>query len=120
MEKAYQLSEKIIAEVDEFAQNYTSYDGNTITSEDSVNDLNVIIQDGFVLYNYMVEKKLYEGKDEITSTLNELQKYIEKLTITKENAEKLHLSNVMQIWNQAKLVIAILACQILDFRDSLN
>lgn len=120
MEKAYQLSEKIVTEVDKFAKEYTGYDGNTVVTEDSINNLNLIIQDGFVLYNYMAEKKLYEGKDDITTTMNELEKYIEKLTITKENAEKLKLSNIVQIWNQAKLIIALLACQILDFRDSLN
>ena len=49
--------------------------------------------------------------------VNDLGIYIEKLQINEQNAKKLHLSNVMQIWNQAKIAIAVLACAVLDYRD---
>ena len=79
--------------------------------------MTTIIEEGFTLYKYLVEKKLYENIPSITVAVNELGKYIEKLQITEENAKKLHLSNVMQVWNQAKIAIAVLACNLLDYRD---
>lgn len=120
MDKAYQLSEKIINDVEAYSLKYTAPDGHIVKNDDSIMDLNSIIQEGFSLYKYMVEKKLYKEKPEITANLIELEKYIEKLQITKENAERLDLENTMIIWEQAKVVIALLACSILDFKDSLN
>jgi hypothetical protein len=120
MEKAYALSEKILKDVNTYSEKYTSEDGKSITTKESIADLNVIIEEGFSLHKYLVEKKLYEGKPAIESALIELQKYMEKLSINKENAEKLQLSSAMQLWNQAKIAIAMLACNILDFKDSLN
>lgn len=120
MEKAYSLSEKIIEEVNNYSENNVTSFGKNIYSEESIADLNEIITDGFVLYKYLVEKKYYEGKPRIEYMLNELGKYVEKLQINKENAEKLKLSNALQIWDQAKIVIAALACELLDYRDSLN
>ena len=47
-------------------------------------------------------------------SLLELEKYMNKLTINKENAENLKLTSAMQIWNQCKVIIAILAATVID------
>ena len=120
MDKAYSLSEKIINDVEAYSLKYTTPDSNIIHNEESLADLNIILEEGFTLYKYMIEKNLYVEKPEITATLTELGKYIEKLQITKENAEKLNLENVLIIWEQAKMTIAMLACNVLDYRDHLN
>ena len=120
MEKAYQLSEKILEDINNYSEKYVNEDGKTITTEDAIMTLNNILQEGFTLNKYVVEKKLYEGKPEIEVACSELNKYIEKLQINPENANKLNLSSAMQLWNQCKLLIAVLACNLLDFRDSLN
>lgn len=117
MKKAYQLAEKIIIDIENYSEQYVSEEGKTITSEDELQALNTIIEEGFTLYKYLIEKKLYEDKPTIICALNELGKYLEKLQINEQNAKKLHLSNVMQIWNQAKVAIAVLACNLLDYRD---
>ena len=117
MKKAYELSEKIIKDIEDYSAEYVTDEGKTVTTEGELKALNTIIEEGFTLYKYLVEKKLYEDKPGIIVALNELGKYLEKLQINEENAKKLHLSNVMQIWNQAKLAIAVLACALLDYRD---
>lgn len=120
MNNAYLLSEKLINDIEEYSLKYTAPDGHIIHNEESMQALNNIIQAGFSLHKYMCEKQLYIEKDLITADLIELGKYIEKLQITKDNAEKLNLENTLHIWEQCKILIAKLACDILDFRDSLN
>ena len=120
MEKAYQLSEKIINDINEYSQKYIGEEGKYVNTPDSIELLNCIIEEGFTLHKYMCEKELYVEKPRITKALLKVQKYIEKLTITEENAKKLNISNALQIWEQARIAIAFLACEILDFRDTLN
>lgn len=120
MEKACQLSEKILNDIDTYSDKYVSEEGKVITTEDSVMLLNTILQEGFTLHKYLVEKQIYVGKPELEALCVELQKYMEKLQITAENADKLTLSNAVQIWDQTKLVIAVLACTVLDFKAALN
>ena len=117
MKKAYQLSEKIIKDIEDYSANYVTDEGKTVTTPDELKALNTIIEEGFTLYKYLIEKKLYENDPSILCAVNELGAYVEKLKITEDNAKKLHLSNVMQIWNQAKIAIAVLACALLDYRD---
>ena len=117
MNKAYELAEKIIADCEKHAVEYTSDEGKFIVSEDAITSLNSIIEEGFTLYKYLIEKDLLKDIPEAIVAAKEIQKYIDKLTINKKNAKKLHLSNVLQIWNQAKLAIAVLACAVLDHRD---
>lgn len=117
MKKAYQLSEKIIKDIEAYSEEYVTEDGKTVTTEAELKALNGIIEEGFTLYKYLVEKKLYDKDPSIVVAVNELGTYIEKLQINEQNAKKLHLSNVMQIWNQAKIAIAVLACAVLDYRD---
>ena len=117
MEKAYLLADKILKDIEKYSEENVSEEGKTITTNEALQSLNNIIEEGFGLYKYLVEKKYYEGKDGINACVCELEKYISQLQINPENAKKLHLSNVMQIWNQAKLAIALLACSVLDYRD---
>ena len=117
MKKAYQLAEKIIKDIEAYSEEYVTEEGKTVTTEAELKALNGIIEEGFTLYKYLVEKKLYDKDPSIVVAVNELGTYIEKLQINEQNAKKLHLSNVMQIWNQAKIAIAVLACALLDYRD---
>ena len=117
MKKAYQLAEKIIKDIEDYSAEYVTEEGKTVTTEAELKALNTIIEEGFTLYKYLVEKKLYNIDPSITVAVNELGTYVQKLQINEENAKKLHLSNVMQIWNQAKIAIAVLACALLDYRD---
>ena len=108
MKKAYQLSEKIIKDIEAYSEEYVTKEGKTVITEAELKALNGIIEEGFTLYD----------KDpSLVVAVNELGIYIEKLQINEQNAKKLHLSNVMQIWNQAKIAIAVLACAVLDYRD---
>ena len=72
------------------------------------------MEEGFALHNYLTEHKLYENKPAIQQSLIQLEDYMKRLAINKENAEKLRLSNAIQIWNQAKIAIAVLAGAVLD------
>jgi len=117
MEKAYQLSDKILKEIEEYSKNYTTNDGKIVTTEISLKSLNTIIEDGFVLHKYLVEKKLYEKYSSLVTLLNEVGEIIKKLQITKTNAEKLNLSSAIQIWQQAKISIALLACEVMDLYE---
>ena len=117
MEKAYQLSDKILKEIEEYSKNYTTTDGKIVTTEISLKSLNNIIEDGFVLHKYLVEKKLYEKYSSLVTLLNEIGEIIKKLQITKTNAEKLNLSSAIQIWQQAKISIALLACEVMDLYE---
>lgn len=120
MQKAYELSEKILERINTYSEKYTTENATTVRSEDSINLLNEIIENGLSLYKYLVDKKYYEKKPGITAALLELGKYIDKLQINEKNSKKLKLSNALQIWDQTKLAIAVLACEVLDYRDSLN
>jgi len=120
MKKAYDLAEVIINEINNYSEMYTSEDGQTTTTQDSIMALNSIIEKGLSLYKYLQENKLYEGKPNIIVVMNTLAGYVDKLQINKKNAENLNLSNAIQLWNQCKICIAMLACELLDFRDSLN
>lgn len=118
MEKAYQLSEMLLTQINEYCGKYTSPDGKDVTTEDSLVELQDILEKGFALHNYLIEHKLAEDKPAILSSLNQLNKFITQLTITKSNAEKLRLSNAIQLWNQAKIAIAVLANEILNYKDT--
>ena len=114
MEKAYKLSEKILDEINLYEEQYKTLEGKNIITDDSIQNLNTIIEEGFTLYKYLVEKNLYEQNPEMRISLLELEKYMNKLTINKENAENLKLTSAMQIWNQCKVIIAILAATVID------
>ena len=62
MDKAYQLSEKLINDIEEYSLIYTAPDGHIIHNEESLEKLNNIIQAGFSLHKYMCEKELYVEK----------------------------------------------------------
>jgi len=117
MDQVYLLAEKLLNDINDYAGRYTTEDGKDITSEDSVRDLEYILQAGATLHKYIVEKELYKGKPAITAGVMGVQRYLEQLAITPENADKLRLSNAMQLWNQFKIAVAVLASNILDYRD---
>lgn len=117
MEKVYQLADKLITLINEYCEKYTSNDGKIIRTEASIGELNRIVEGGFSLYKYLIDKKIYETIPKLTSELDELSGYICKLQMNKENAQKLHLTDALQIWEQCKIVIAYICNDILDYRD---
>lgn len=114
IKKSCELSKKLLNQINEYCGQYTSLDGKDIVSENSINFLQDILEEGFALHNYIVENKLYENKPVIQSNLLQLEGYMKRLAINKENAEKLRLSNAIQVWNQTKIAIAVLAGSVLD------
>ena len=120
MKKAYDLAQKIIDGINDYSEHYVTSFGKTIHTEEQLMALNMILENGFTLYNYIVKHEFYEGKPEILTACNEVAKYLEKLEINEENAKKLQMSSALQVWEQARLAIAMLACTLLDYRDSLN
>lgn len=112
--KATDLSKKLLDQINSYCEQYTGIDGKDLTTETSLALLQEILEEGFVLHNYIAEHKLYENKPTITSAMIELEKYMNRLQINKENAEKLKLSNAVQIWNQTKIAVAVLAGFVLD------
>lgn len=119
-EKAYKLSEKIIEDVNSFQENFVSEEGKTVPSQDMIMALNTIIEEGFVLYKYIVENKIYEGKPTITVDVVELAKHMKTLEMTEQNSKNLDLESAMNSWKACEVIIAKLACDLLDFRDGLN
>lgn len=119
-EKAYELSEKIVKDVNDFYGEFITEDGRITPSQDMVKSLGVIIEEGFVLYKYVVENKIYEGKANITVDVLELEKHMTTLEMTEENSKKLDLQSAMNAWKACEVIIAKLACDLLDFRDGLN
>lgn len=114
IKKACDLSKKLLEQINEYCGQYTGVDGKDIVSELSIMALQEILEEGFTLHNYLVEHNLFEDKPSIKSNLIQLEGFMNRLTITKENAEKLKLSNAVQIWNQTKIAIAVLAGSVLD------
>lgn len=114
IKKSCELSKKLLDQINVYIEKYTGIDGKDVTSEASLVELQEILEEGFALHNYLIENKLYENKAAITASLVQLEKFMNQLTINKENAEKLRLSNAVQVWNQAKIAIAVLAGAVLD------
>ena len=114
IKKVCDLSAKLLDQINEYTGNYTSPDGKDVTSESSLNDLQTILEEGFALHNYLIEKELYKDQPAITVSLTNLERFMNQLQINKENAEKLRLSNAIQVWNQTKIAIAVLAGVVLD------
>lgn len=114
IKKSCELSKKLLDQINEYVGKYTGVEGKDVTSEASLTELQEILEEGFALHNYLIENKLYESKPAITASLIQLEKFMNQLTINKENAEKLRLSNAIQVWNQAKIAIAVLASAVLD------
>ncbi|MCQ2574986.1 MAG: hypothetical protein MJ156_02700 [Alphaproteobacteria bacterium] len=114
IKKACELSIKILDQINQYVGDYTTADGKDVTTETSLSILQDILEEGFALHNYIVENKLYENHPAIEINLIQLEKFMNQLTITKENAEKLKLSNAVQVWNQAKIAIAVLASVVLE------
>ena len=104
----------ILDQINNYTEKYTGMEGKDVTSESSLNDLQTILEEGFALHNYLIEKDLAKDSPAIGISLINLEKFTSQLTITKENAEKLRLSNAIQIWNQTKIAIAVLAGAVLD------
>ena len=120
MENAYKLSEKIITDINTYSEKHISKEGKSINTEESLQLLNQILEEGLTLYKYLIEKELFKDKPSIEGSLNGMQKYYNKLVINEDNAKKLTLSNAMQLWEQLRVSIAFLACTVLDYRDTLN
>ena len=114
VKKACDLSKKLLEQINEYCGQYTGVDGKDVVSELSIMALQEILEEGFVLHNYLIEHKLFEDKPTVKSNLLQLEGFMNRLAITKENAEKLKLSNAVQIWNQTKIAIAVLAGSVLD------
>lgn len=114
IKKACELSGKILDQINQYVADYTTAEGKDVTTALSLSLLQDILEEGFALHNYLVEHKLYEGKAAIKISLVNLEKFMNQLTINKENAEKLKLSNAIQVWNQAKIAVAVLAGAVLD------
>ena len=119
-DKAYELSEKIVADVNTFNSDFVTDTGKIVPSQDMVMALNTIIEEGFVLHKYVVENKIYEGKPEITVDVIELGKQMQNLEMSEENSKRLDLQSAMNTWEACEVIIAKLACDLLDFRDGLN
>ena len=113
--KAVALSEKILMEIDGYFNTYVSAEGKHIKSQESLDKLNALLESGFILYNYVVQYKLYDTNLAIKAYTVNLEKIMNKLTINVKNAKKLTLSNAIQIWQQALLTIAVLANSIIEF-----
>lgn len=120
MEKAKKLSEKIITSVNNYVNKYMSDDGKFSNTRDSIFELNDIIESGFVLHKYLIEKGIANKYPVISGICVELQKYIDKLNTNDENAKKLNMESALQIWQQAKIVIAFLASTVLDIKEEDN
>jgi len=114
IKKACDLSKKLLEQINTYCGQYTGVDGKDVVSELSIMALQEILEEGFALHNYLVEHNLFEDKPSIKSNLIQLEGFMNRLAITKENAEKLKLSNAVQIWNQTKIAIAVLAGSVLD------
>lgn len=112
--KACELAKVLLSDINTYCANYTGMDGRDITTESSLGDLQQILEKGFTLHNYVIEKELNKDKPTINGALVSLEKFMQQLQITRENAEKLRLSNIVQIWNQAKIAVAVLANNVLD------
>lgn len=121
IKKACDLSIKLLDQINDYTGKYTGIDGKDVTSETSLEELQTILEEGFALHNFLIEKELYKDQPAITVALTSLEKFMNQLQINKENAEKLRLSNAIQIWNQTKIAIAVLASVVLDrFEESGN
>lgn len=114
IKKSCELSKKLLEQINDYCGQYTGIDGKDIVSEYSIMALQEILEEGFALHNYLIEHKLFENKPAIQNNLLQLEGFMNRLAITKENAEKLKLSNAVQIWNQTKIAIAVLAGSVLD------
>lgn len=114
IKKSCELAKKLLDQINAYCGQYTGVDGKDIVSEFSIAALQEILEEGFTLHNYLVENKLFERKPAIEVSLVNLEKFMNQLTVNKENAEKLRLSNAIQVWNQAKIAIAVLAGAVLD------
>lgn len=120
MEKAYKLSEKILNEIENYSKEYTTDDGKIAMTNMALNKLHMIIEDGFVLYKYCIDKKLYKKYSSLIPLLNSVAEIAEKLQVNEINAKKLNLSSAIQIWQQGKVSIALLACEIMDLYEEEN
>ena len=114
IKKSCELARKLLDQINDYCGQYTGVDGKDVVSEFSIAALQEILEEGFTLHNYLVENKLFEHKPAIEVSLVNLEKFMNQLAINKENAEKLRLSNAIQVWNQAKIAIAVLAGAVLD------
>jgi len=112
--KACELSQRILDQINDYMGKYIGMNGKDVVTDSSLMELQEILEEGFALHNFVVEKKLYESKPKLTAATVELEKFMNQLQINKENAEKLRLSNAIQIWNQTKIAVAVLANTILD------
>ncbi|MBO4622467.1 MAG: hypothetical protein J5691_01135 [Bacilli bacterium] len=114
VKKACDLSKMILDQVNTYTEKYTGMEGKDVTTEESLQELQTILEEGFALHNFLIEKELMKESPAIIASLINLEKFTSQLTINKENAEKLRLSNAIQVWNQTKIAIAVLAGAVLD------
>lgn len=114
VKKACDLSNKILDQINDYMGKYIGMNNKDVVTENSLSELQIILEEGFALHNYIVKHELYKDKPALTANLVQLESFIDKLQINKENAEKLRLSNAVQIWNQAKIAVAVLANSVLN------
>jgi hypothetical protein len=114
-ENAFALAENILIEENKFIdENFT--DEKFITSETALNQLDSIIKQGFMLYNYMIKHKLWQDEQDIIDIELEVQKNHERISSTDENAKKLTLTNSLQIWQELNFIFTSLAVAVISRR----
>lgn len=119
-ENLYKLCEKITADVDKFYKDHTGETGKIVATEEMIADMDTIVKEGATVYKYIVENKFYEGKPEILIDVNKFGEQLTVLQMTEDNAKKLDVQSAYTTWKAMVVVAAKLACDVLDFRDSLN
>lgn len=117
MLKAKLLSDKIVKEVNEYTDLYMQDDGKLSNTELSLKALSSILEKGFLLVKYIYEKNLHKQYPVLGGICEEIEKYMNKLSTTEENAKKLQLDSALQLWQQSKILIAFLACTVLDLEE---
>ena len=115
METKYiDLMKKVLTDSEELLAHNMDETGNIIIDKSTLKATTNIIQEGLLIYNYIVREGFYKDNKPIQDTLVQINKFADKVVISDENAKNLNMRDAMINWTKLQGLVISLCIMVLN------
>lgn len=115
MESKYiDLAKKVLLDSEELLANNTDSTGSIIIDKNTLKSLTMIIQEGLLVYNYLIDNNIHQDKEAVLKIENDISKISERMVISDENAKNLNLRDAMINWTKMQALIISLCVLVIE------
>lgn len=113
-QKYIDLMKKVITDSEELLAHNMDETGNIIIDKSTLKATTNIIQEGLLIYNYLVREELYKDNEAIQKLLVQIDTASQKLVITDENAKNLNMRDALISWTKIQGLLISLCLIVLN------